>query len=101
ERIVRQYVQTWKRAHTDDAECFLPLAYAPGAEAQCDWGEAVVRIAGVEQTAYLFCLWLCYSLKPVVVAFPTARQECFLAGHLAAFQTLGGVPARITYDNLG
>jgi transposase len=101
ERIVRQYVQAWKRAHGDDDGCFLPLAYAPGAEAQCDWGQAVVRIAGIEQTAYLFCLRLCYSLKPVVVAFPTARQECFLAGHLTAFAALGGVPARITYDNLG
>jgi transposase len=101
ERIVRQYVRAWKRAHADDDGCFLPLAYAPGAEAQCDWGEAVVRIGGSEQTAYLFCLRLCYSLKPFVCAFPTQRQECFLAGHLAAFQALGGVPARITYDNLG
>jgi hypothetical protein len=77
------------------------LAYAPGAEAQCDWGAAQVRIAGVEQTAHLFCFRLAYSLKPVVYAFPTERQECFLAGHLHAFQVLGGVPHRITYDNLG
>ena len=83
------------------ADCFLPLAYAPGAEAQCDWGEAVVEIAGVAQTAALFCLRLCYSLQPFVCAFPTARQECFLAGHLAAFTALGGVPHRITYEYLG
>jgi transposase len=101
ERIVRQYVHDWKRAHEADRGCFLPLAYAPGAEAQCDRGEAVVEIAGVAQTAALFCLRLCYSLKPFVCAFPTARQECFLAGHLAAFAALGGVPHRITYDNLG
>ena len=100
ERIVRQYVHEWKRAPRSWRGCFLPLAYAPGAEAQCDWGEAVVEIAGVAQTAALFCLRLCYSLKPFVCAFPTARQECFLAGHLAAFDALGGVPHRITYDNL-
>jgi transposase len=101
ERTVRQYVHEWRRAHTPGDDCFLPLAYAPGAEAQCDWGEAVVEVAGVAQTAHLFCLRLCYSLKPFVCAFPTARQECFLAGHLAAFAALGGVPRRITYDNLG
>ncbi len=101
ERIVRQYVHDWKRAHRADDGCFLPLAYAPGAEAQCDWGEAVVQIAGVERTAHLFCLRLCYSLKPFVCAFPTVRQECFLAGPVAAFAALGGVPHRITYDNLG
>jgi len=101
ERIVRQYVREWKRLHQEDDGCFLPLAYAPGAEAQCDWGEAVVEIAGTAQTAFLFCLRLCCSLKPFVYAFPTARQECFLAGHLAAFAALGGVPHRITYDNLG
>jgi transposase len=101
ERIVRQYVQEWKRAYQADDGCFLPLAYAPAAEAQCDWGEAVAEIAGRMQTVHLFCLRLCYSLKPFVCAFPTARQECFLAGHVAAFAALGGVPHRITYDNLG
>ena len=43
---------------------------------------------------------LAYSLKPYVCAFPTARQESFFAGHVAAFQAFGGVPHRIDYDNL-
>ena len=98
ERAVRAYVHDWKQAHGQQGAVFLPLAYAPGAEAQCDWGEARVRIAGVEQTVQLFCLRLCYSLKPFVCAFPSARQECFFAGHAAAFAFWGGVPARITYD---
>lgn len=101
ESRVRQYVHDWRRAHRDDGTGFLPLAYAPGAEAQCDWGEAVACIAGVEQRVYLFCLRLCYSVKSFVMAFPTARQECFLAGHAAGFAALGGVPVRVTYDNLG
>jgi transposase len=100
ERAVREYVHDWKQAHRSDGIGYLPLAHAPGAEAQCDWGEAIVRIAGVEQAAQLFCLRLAYSLKPYVCAFPTARQECFFAGHVAAFQTFGGVPHRISYDNL-
>ena len=100
ERIIRQYVQAWKRAHQPETGGFVPLSYAPGAEAQCDWGEAVARVAGVEQKVYLFCLRLAYSLKAFVCAFPTMRQECFLAGHVAAFAALGGVPHRIVYDNL-
>lgn len=99
ERQVREYVRAWKKAHEGDV-AFVPLSYSPGAEAQCDWGEALVRVAGVEQIAQLFCMRLAYSLKPFVCAFPTARQECFLAGHVAAFAALGGVPRRITYDNL-
>jgi len=100
ERAVREYVQRWKKEQQGAARGFLPLAYAPGAEAQCDWGDAVVRIAGVEQKAALFCIRLAYSLKPFVCAFPAARQECFFAGHEAAFALWGGVPHRITYDNL-
>ncbi len=100
ERTVRLYVQTWKKAHRSEAVGFVPLAYAPGAEAQCDGGEALVRIAGVEHKASLFCLRLCYSLKSFVCAFPAARQECFFAGHEAGFAFFGGPPRRVTYDNL-
>jgi transposase len=100
ERAVREYVHDWKQAHRSDAIGYVPLAHAPGAEGQCDWGEGVVRIAGVEQVAQLFCLRLAYSCKPFVCAFPTARQECFFTGHEAAFALFGGVPHRISYDNL-
>ena len=31
---------------------------------------------------------------------PTERREAFFAGHVAAFDFIGGVPKRITYDNL-
>ncbi len=99
ERQIREYVRAWKKAHEGDV-AFVPLAYSPGAEAQCDWGEGLVRVAGIEQIAQLFFMRLAYSLKPFVCTFPTARQECFLAGHVAAFEAFGGVPRRITYDNL-
>jgi transposase len=100
ERRVREYVAAWKRLHRADGLGFVPLAYTPGAEAQCDWGEAVVVVAGVAQKAFLFCIRLCYSLQYFVCAFPTLRQECFFAGHVAAFAHFGGVPGRSTYDNL-
>jgi transposase len=34
------------------------------------------------------------------MAFPRESQEAFFAGHVAAFEELGGVPKVIIYDNL-
>ena len=42
---------------------------------------------------------LCYSHRTLVMAFPSQRQEAFLAGHEAAFRFFGGVPHRISDDN--
>jgi hypothetical protein len=55
---------------------------------------------GVLITVQLFVLRLCYSRKIFVMAFPSQKQECFYAGHVAAFAYFGGVPRRLSYDNL-
>ncbi len=34
------------------------------------------------------------------MAFPTQQQESFLYAHMQAFHHFGGMPARISYDNL-
>jgi len=81
-------------------EVFLPLEFDPGQDAQVDWGEADVILAGEQITAQLFILRLCYSRKVFVRAYPTQKQEAFFEGHVLAFHYLGGVPARLTYDNL-
>lgn len=79
---------------------FLPLEFEPGQDGQVDWGEAEVILAGEQVTVQLFVLRLCYSRKIFVMAFPSQKQECFLAGHVAAFDFFGGLPHRLTYDNL-
>src|SRR5947199_9386081 len=43
---------------------------------------------------------LCYSRRTFVMIFPSQNQESFLYGHVQAFHHFGGVPARISYDNL-
>jgi hypothetical protein len=48
----------------------------------------------------LFVMRLCYSGKFFMMAFPTQRQEAFFWGHVQAFNHLGGIPQRISYDNL-
>ena len=79
---------------------YLPLSFEPGQDAQVDWGEATVILKGEHQQVQIFVFRLSYSRKMLVMAFPTQRQESFFAGHVAAFQQIGGVPQRIIYDNL-
>lgn len=96
---VRRYIGEQRRELKRPA-LYLPLSFDPGADAQVDWGEAVVSLNGSECTVELFVMRLCYSRKLFAMLFPTQRQECFFAGHVAAFTHYGGVPKRISYDNL-
>jgi transposase len=79
---------------------FFPLQFDPGLDAQVDWGEAIAIIAGKQLTVQLFVLRLCFSHLTFAMAFPTQRQEAFFEGHLQAFRFIGGVPHRLSYDNL-
>src|SRR5712691_502474 len=99
ESRIRQYIGAWRHTHQTQ-KLFLPLDYDPGQDAQCDWGEATAVIAGVKQTVQFFVMRLSYSHRTFLMTFPTQRQESFLYGHVQAFQHFGGVPARISYDNL-
>ena len=78
---------------------FLPLQFDPGQDAQVDWGEAQVDLAGARVPVQVLVLTLCYSRRTFVMAVPSQRQECFFAGHETAFRFFGGVPHRISYDN--
>jgi transposase len=79
---------------------FLPLEFDPGQDAQADWGEAVVELAGERVTVQFFAMRLNHSHARFVMAFPFQKQEAFFEGHIQAFRFFGGVPHRITYDNL-
>jgi transposase len=99
ESRVRQHIASWKRVHKAPP-VFLPLEFEPGQDAQCDWGQAIAVIAGVRQTVEVFVMRLCYSRRTFVMTFPSQKQESFFWGHMQAFNYFGGVPARISYDNL-
>lgn len=99
ESSVRHYVSQERKAHKRPA-IYLPLSYEPGKDGQVDFGEAQVVMAGEQVTVQLFVLRLCYSRKLFVLALPTQRQEAFFWGHVQGFAHLGGVPQRLTYDNL-
>jgi transposase len=96
---LRAYIGALKQRRSRP-KTFLPLEFQPGQDAQVDWGEAQVVIAGVRQTVQLFVMRLCYAHRAFACCFPTQRQEAFFQGHVDAFSFFGGVPQRISYDNL-
>lgn len=92
---VKEAVREWKQGHK---EVFLPLSHPPG-EAQVDFGEAKIRLNGVETKVALFVMTLPYSGAIFIQAFPRECTETFLEGHRRAFEYFGGAPQRISYDN--
>jgi transposase len=94
--VVKQAVAAWKAR---GAEVFVPLAHPPG-EAQVDFGEAEVTLDGRPAKVAVFVMTLPYSDAIFCCAFPRECTEAFLEGHARAFAFFGGVPRRISYDNL-
>jgi transposase len=93
--VVKDYV---RMATLRSREMFVPLLH-PAGEAQVDFGEALVVVAGVEQKAHYLAMDLPHSDDCFVAAFPAETTEAFLEGHVRALAYFGGVPTRILYDN--
>jgi transposase len=99
EVTVRRYVCQQRRAK-NTRPAYLPLEFDPGQDAQVDWGEAVVELSNVRGTVQVFVMRLNHSKARFCMAFPFQKQEAFFEGHIQAFHFFGGVPHRLTYDNL-
>lgn len=101
ETTVRQYVRRRRRELGDPvSDVFVPQVHAPGVEAEVDWGEAEVVLAGQRRRVYLFLMRACYSGASFVLAFERETQQAFLEAHVEAFHFYGGVFEQIRYDNL-
>jgi len=94
---VREKVRALKRQR---GELFMPLRHDPGT-AQVDVGQALVRVAGRLSRVYFFVLVLPHSDALFVQVFTHACTEMFWEFHRRAFEYLGGVPLRNSYDNDG
>ncbi|GII96715.1 hypothetical protein Ssi02_69460 [Sinosporangium siamense] len=105
-QIVRAYVAHRRgeirvEAGRDPPEAFIPQSHLPGVEAEVDFGDVTVRIAGEQVKCFLFSFRLSYSGKAVHRVLATGGQEAFFEGHVHAFSVLGGVPTgKVRYDNL-
>ncbi|WP_238431522.1 IS21 family transposase [Streptomyces cavernae] len=82
-------------------EGMVPQQKRPGEEAEVDFADVWVDLAGQRTKCVMFTLRMSYSGKAVHRVYAGASQEAFLEGHLEAFGVLGAVPSRhIRYDNL-
>ncbi|RSS38127.1 hypothetical protein EF902_31120, partial [Streptomyces sp. WAC05858] len=71
-------------------EGMVPQAHLPGGEAEVDFADVWVRVAGEAVKCHLFTLRLSCSGKAVHRMFASQAQESFLEGHAEAFRVLGG-----------
>jgi len=98
---VRRAVRLMKQRFGEkEKTAYIPLEFALGEAAQCDWGEAWVVLSGQLTKVYIFCMRLCASRAIFARAHLYPRQEAFFEGHRLAFEFFGGVPKRVIYDNL-
>lgn len=93
---VKEVVREIKRT---SQEVFMPLVHPPG-EAQVDFFEALANVDGQFGKVHVFTMALPYSDMFFCMAFPRECSEAFWEGHVYAFDFFGGVPGRISYDNL-
>jgi transposase len=103
EYVARRRAQILAEAKQGHAhlEGMVPQQHLPGEEAEVDFADVWVRIAGEMTKCHLFTLRLSYSGKAIHRVFKSEAQEAFLQGHVEAFRVLGGVPTKhIRYDNL-
>lgn len=93
--VVGDAVRAWRAG---SSEVFMPLSHPPG-EAQVDFGEATVILQGKEAKVAYFVMSLPFSDALFCQVFPRECTETFQEGHCRAFEFIGGVPTRISYDN--
>lgn len=79
-------------------EVFMPLVHTPG-EAQVDFGEAAVKMAGVLRKVKFFVMVLPHSDVFFLKTYERECTETFWDGHVEAFKFFGRIPSRISYDN--
>ena len=102
ETTVRDYVRQRKRAMGwPVGEVFVPQIHAPGVEAEVDWGQAHVDLAGARTKVHLFFMRASFSGAAFCQASLVETQQAFLELHVEAFEWFGGVFEQVRFDNLG
>lgn len=96
--ILNEYVQSIRQT---EKEAFFRLHFAPGEQAQVDWGVCgTIEVEGRPRRLSVFAMVLSYS-RMLYLEFTVSEQiEEFLRCHVNAFTFFAGVPACMLYDNL-
>lgn len=97
-RTVRRVVAELRPA---GHEAFLRRVTLPGEEAQVDWASfGRVAVEGTQRPLSCFLMVLSYSRALYLEFTFDQKMESFLRGHVHAFESFGGVPRMLLYDNL-
>lgn len=95
---LRSYVSTVRPRRTT---AYLKLNTLPGEQGQVDWGSfGKITVGQAHRSLCCFVMVLSHSRAIAARFFYDQSMESFLAGHVAAFDALGGVPRQLLYDNL-
>ena len=98
---VRRYGRRWEKEEgVQQAEAYVPLAFAPGEAYQFDWSQEIVLIAGSAVTVRVAHVRLCHSRMPFLRAYPREAQEMVFDAHDKAFAFFKGACQRGIYDNM-
>jgi transposase len=97
-RTVAAYVGQRKRELGRDCQPALPLVHRPG-EAQVDFGEADYVLQGTLVHGFYLSVSFPYSNAGFVQVVPGENTECLFEALIAIFLWIGGIPARLWFDN--
>jgi len=76
-----------------------PIEHFPAREAQFDFGQYVVKIAGAPTVVHFVGAIFPYSTRRFVFAYPAERQECLFDAIERVYQRVGGLTEVATLDN--
>lgn len=97
---VKLAVRPLRAAANLDALTQRRFETAPGEQAQVDWGQVTVPLAGVPTPVHFFVMTLGYSRRAYAEGFLHERLPNLLAAHENAFAHFGGVCQTLLYDRM-
>jgi hypothetical protein len=99
ESTVRKYVSRRRREVFGVPEVMVPQVKDPGAEAEVDFFEATVKMAGVLVTVLFMQMRACYSGRVFVKVVSRPTQQAFFEAMVAGFAWFGAVFHEVRMDN--
>lgn len=98
--VARRRPQIQAEAGRLTEQAFVPQTHAPGEQAEVDFGDVWLTLAGEKTRCFMFTYRLSFSGAAVHRVYASQGQEAFIEGHLEAFRVLGVPAVHIRYDNL-
>ncbi|MCC7012897.1 MAG: IS21 family transposase [Planctomycetes bacterium] len=90
-----------RKLRHDEPEVYCRMRFAPGEEAQIDFGDiGVLDVDGQRRRVWLFAMTLCFSRHSYYELVLDQTVPTFLGAIRRGFEHFGGVPARLKPDNL-